>query len=84
MKMAERFLKGKKKHCGKRRNCSLRAIAPFPTLFSKGLYGRHDKPGLVRERVNSLLDVKLQVAKMGESFLDIVEKHSGKMRKCEI
>ena len=22
------------KHCGKRRNCSLRAISPFPTLFS--------------------------------------------------
>ena len=23
------------KHCGKRRNCSLRAISPFPTMFSK-------------------------------------------------
>ena len=23
------------KHCGKRRNCSLRAISPFPTVFSK-------------------------------------------------
>ena len=23
-----------KKHCGKRRNCSLRAISPFPTMFS--------------------------------------------------
>ena len=22
------------KHCGKRRNCSLRAISPFPTVFS--------------------------------------------------
>ena len=22
-------------HCGKRRNCSLRAISPFPTVFSK-------------------------------------------------
>ena len=27
-----------KKHCGKRRNCSLRAISPFPTVFSKGLF----------------------------------------------
>ena len=26
------------KHCGKRRNCSLRAISPFPTVFSKGLF----------------------------------------------
>ena len=24
-----------RKHCGERRNCSLRAIYPFPTLFSK-------------------------------------------------
>ena len=23
------------KHCGKRRNCSLRAISPFPTVFKK-------------------------------------------------
>ena len=29
-----------KKHCGKRRNCSLRAISPFPTVFSKGLFSR--------------------------------------------
>ena len=25
------------KHCGKRRNCSLRAISPFPTVFSTHL-----------------------------------------------
>ena len=29
-----------RKHCGKRRNCSLRAISPFPTVFSKGLFSR--------------------------------------------
>ena len=29
-----------RKHCGKRRNCSLRAISPFPTVFSKGLFAR--------------------------------------------
>ena len=28
---------------GKRRNCSLRAISPFPTVFSKDLYCRHIK-----------------------------------------
>ena len=27
-----------RKHRGKRRNCSLRAISPFPTVFSKGLF----------------------------------------------
>ena len=29
-----------RKHCGKRRNCSLRAISPFPTVFSIGLFPR--------------------------------------------
>ena len=29
-----------RKDCGKRRNCSLRAISPFPTVFSKGLFPR--------------------------------------------
>ena len=29
-----------RKHCGKRRNCLLRAISPFPTVFSKGLFLR--------------------------------------------
>ena len=28
---------------GKRRNCSLRAISPFSTVFSKDLYCRHVK-----------------------------------------
>ena len=32
-----------RKHCGKRRNCSLRAISPFPTVFSKDFYCRHMK-----------------------------------------
>ena len=26
-----------RKHCGKRRNCCLPAISPFPTMFSKSL-----------------------------------------------
>ena len=32
-----------RKHCGKTRNCSLRAISLFPTVFSKGLYCRYVK-----------------------------------------
>ena len=28
------FLQMGRKHCGKRRNCSLRAISPFPTVFT--------------------------------------------------
>ena len=32
-----------RKHCGERRNCSLRAISPLSTVFSKDLYYRHVK-----------------------------------------
>ena len=30
-----------RKHCGKGRNCSLRAIYPFPQVFSEDLYCKH-------------------------------------------
>ena len=30
---------------GERRNCSLRAISPFRTVFTKGLHNRHIKTG---------------------------------------
>ena len=39
----QKAFKTGRKHCGKRRNCSLRAISPFPTVFSKDLYWRHVK-----------------------------------------
>ena len=32
-----------RKTCGKRRNCSLRAISAFPTVFSRDFYFRHGK-----------------------------------------
>ena len=38
-----KFSKRVEKHYGKRRNCSLRAISPFPAVFSKDLYCRHLK-----------------------------------------
>ena len=41
------------KHSGKRRNYSLRAISPFPTVFLKMfVLQTRKKPGLVWERVN--------------------------------
>ena len=40
-----------RKHRGKRRNCSLRAISPFPTVFSKGLFPRGIKIVIVWEWV---------------------------------
>ena len=39
----QKNLETERKHCGERRNCSLRAIYPFPALFSKDLYCRHLK-----------------------------------------
>ena len=36
----QKVIQAGRKHCGKRRNCSLRAISPFPTVFSKGLFPR--------------------------------------------
>ena len=39
----QKVLQTGRKHCGKRRNCLLRAISPFPTVFAKGLYCRHVK-----------------------------------------
>ena len=67
--MEESSFKGRK-HCGKRRNCSLRAISPFPVVFSKGLYCKQVKPGLVWERVNPLPNDKiLDVTKL-KAFAD--------------
>ena len=37
------FSKWVENTAGKRRNCSLRAISPFPKVFSKGLHCRHVK-----------------------------------------
>ena len=50
-----KFCKGVENTVENRRNRSLRAISPFPTVFSKDLYCRQvEKKGLVWERVNSL------------------------------
>ena len=37
------FFQMVRKHCGKKRNSSLRAISPFPTVISEDLYSRHVK-----------------------------------------
>ena len=39
----QKVLQMGRKHCGKKRNCLLQAISPFPTVFSKDLYWRHVK-----------------------------------------
>ena len=41
-----------RKHCGKRRNCSLRAISPFPTVFSRLLLQTHKNQDLFGKGLN--------------------------------
>ena len=41
------------KHCGKRRNCSLRAISPFPMVFSTCLDNFHFSSNLKLSSANS-------------------------------
>ena len=48
-----------RKHCENRRNCSLRAVSPFPTAFSEDFYHRHVKTGLVWERVKIIVTLSL-------------------------
>ena len=47
-----KFAQMDRKYCWKRRNCSLRATSPFPTVFSRDLNCRHIRTGVVLERVN--------------------------------
>ena len=42
-KMCWKIIQTARKHCGRRRNFSIRAISPFPTVFSKDLYSRYVK-----------------------------------------
>ena len=37
---------------GKKTNCSLQAISPFPRVFSKDLHSRHLKKKFVWKRIN--------------------------------
>ena len=48
-----------RKHCGKRRTCLLRAISPFPTVFSKDLYRRHVKSRACLGKVKVLTTLSL-------------------------
>ena len=61
----------RRKHCGKRRNCSLRAISPFPTVFSKGLFPRASKGVIVCEWVNA--DCKEVQCVSGDSVIQWCE-----------
>ena len=81
-----------RKRYEKRRNCSLRAISCFPSMFSEDLNCRLVKIGLVWKRVNSLpnykffnwsklkrfADDKLKMIQMAEYSIDRAENIVGK------
>ena len=54
MKMMKGVLRKKqgKKLCGEKRNCSLQAISPFPTVFSKDLHCRQTKTRACLEKIS--------------------------------
>ena len=54
------------------RNCSLRALSPFPTLFSTGLYSRHVKnQGLCgKGLIHMYFDSSIKQAYLVSSYLE--------------
>ena len=67
--MADGFQTGTK-HCGKRRNCSLRAISPFSTVFSKDLYCRHvEKKACLGNGSTNIFSKSFQSGKKVDRFV---------------
>ena len=61
----------------KRRNCSSRAIPPFPTVFSKNLYCRHVKSSVVWERVDAIESMKPARIAQLDRTLDLKTRRCG-------
>ena len=69
-----------RKHCGKRRNCSLRAVSPFPSVFKRllqtrknqGLFGKWLRVFIVKYmyliNYNTILILKVALQIFGRKF----------------
>ena len=68
-----------RKHYGKRRNCSFRAISPFPTVFSKDLNLRHVKTRACLEKGSSYMVFFFQAI----LIMDIAIQRYGSYEKFE-
>ena len=70
------------KHSGKRRNCLLRAISPFPTVFSEDLYCRHVKTraclGKGKRQLKEFADTNFRFDHNGRKFFKWIENTVGK------
>ena len=58
-----------RKHCGKRRNCSLQAISPIPTVFSKNLYCRRVKTRACLEKVKNWVKMSEDVSLSADLYV---------------
>ena len=59
------------KHCEKRRNCSLWAISPFPTVFSKDMSSRYIKTrGLLEKHLTWAVSLTTAVVTAGSTDQD--------------
>ena len=64
-----------RKHCGKRRNCSLRAISPFPTVFSRDSYKQTRKnQGLFGKELNLFHTSRVLMTLKQRAFENMVVK----------
>ena len=91
--MAESSLTGRK-HCRKRRYCSLLAISSFSTMFSKDLNSRHIKTVLVWRRDAEKFKIDALIYRHSRSLLWLLNslqhdpekkiflKQCGKLGKC--
>ena len=61
-----------RKHCGKRRNCSLLAISSFSTVFSKDLNSRHVKTVFVCGRDAEKLKIDALIYSHSPSILWLI------------
>ena len=74
----QKVIKMSRKHCGKRRNCLLQAISPFPTVFSNDLCCRHVK---ARVFFGKGLTLYHMIETFNNILVDNFWKHSRKRRK---
>ena len=85
-----------RKHCGKRRNCSLQAIFPFPRVFSKDFYCQHVKTRaclgkgygkcinthFFPSKSSPLMTAKV-VGKTNLYFKELIKKKKKKTKTCD-
>ena len=63
----KKVIQPSRKHCGKRRNCSWRAISPFPSVFKRLVSQRRQKVSLCGNGLKCYLPVEKTNFKIGQN-----------------